>query len=338
MDTIIPKDIKQLGNWINKISKYDPNNTYYHIASTSSYIFGLMFLMKKHSNDCFIIKELDVDLMVNDYYDYNNLNQFGMRDIFNDKRFSPIHLDVISDMVNKKNIYEIDFCCGITFLQEQIKVCKTRFVIIIFDIVYYEKRYTQYISTGGHANLLLLDTKLKTLERFDPNYGTVEYITDKSLSQVNIDKYLSDVLQPIFPDYIYIYANIDVPFGPQSLQVYETIVDSKQNDPTGYCVAWSLLYADLRLTYPDISKKKIMKIFSKNILDEEIVIDITDFIRSYAIFINNERKRIESMLPKKYEKILNNKNAKKDDVKIATKEYFNIINAEIVRLIKRYDG
>jgi hypothetical protein len=40
-DTILPKDIKQLGNWISKISKYDPNSAYYHIATTSSYTLGI---------------------------------------------------------------------------------------------------------------------------------------------------------------------------------------------------------------------------------------------------------------------------------------------------------
>jgi len=101
---------------------------------------------------------------------------------------------------------------------------------------------------SGHANYLIIDKKLKTVEHFEPHGGRSFIEREFDISQ------LETVLTDYFKKFGYTYLpprKVCPNIGIQSIQEkYRQRL--KKIDPSGYCLAWSILYADLRLSYPDI--------------------------------------------------------------------------------------
>lgn len=104
-----------------------------------------------------------------------------------------------------------------------------------------------------HMNMLISDTNLKTVERFEP-HGTNAYSWLKS-DACDVDTVLTNLLHsgPL-SDYKYISPLEFCPWlGPQSAQERELdFLQVRKGKVSGFCVAWSFWYADLRLRYPDI--------------------------------------------------------------------------------------
>jgi hypothetical protein len=97
-----------------------------------------------------------------------------------------------------------------------------------------------------------------------------------------LDKYLSRIFAEEFGiQYIAPYTYCPEKYGFQTLE-------SDQNnpyhelDPEGFCAFWSIFYADLRLTYPNLSRDKLVKYAAKEFGNME---NITAFIRNYGVFI-----------------------------------------------------
>lgn len=135
---------------------------------------------------------------------------------------------------------------------------------------------TDNFMETSHANVLIFDTKRKTIERFDPHGGSeysdvkLAYDTDgkstgrrdffgknrfgldkpykiKSdalFNQVKIDSALKKHLRDVLPGYTYYGTNDTTPYlGPQI----------KTDEFAGLCVTWSCMYMLLRLLNPDLS-------------------------------------------------------------------------------------
>jgi len=125
----------------------------------------------------------------------------------------------------------------------------------------------------SHANVLIFDTKRKTIERFDPhganeysdvklvydtgNIGTITGTKDfkfgkiKSnalFDQLYVDTKIRNRLQIELPDYTYYGTNVTTPYlGPQV----------KVDEYKGLCVTWSCMYMVLRLLNPDLSPAEV---------------------------------------------------------------------------------
>lgn len=134
---------------------------------------------------------------------------------------------------------------------------------------------------SSHANVLVFDTRRKTIERFDPHGGNeysdvrLAYDPDsekefgrkdfmygkykfgdnvtKKLSralfdQFTIDKGLANKFKQYLPNYTYYGTNHTTPYlGPQI----------KADDYDGLCVTWSCMYMVLRLLNPDLEPAEI---------------------------------------------------------------------------------
>ena len=136
----------------------------------------------------------------------------------------------------------------------------------------------------SHANVLIFDTKRKTIERFDPHGGS-EYSDTKLVydndnndiigrkdfkfgkklnsfgilkpgkkkssalfNQVFIDLKLQTRLQVELPNYRYYGTNDTTPYlGPQI----------KADEFGGLCVTWSCMYMVLRLLNPDLTPAEV---------------------------------------------------------------------------------
>ena len=177
---------------------------------------------------------------------------------------------------------------------------------------------------GFHSNILIIDNKLKTIERFEPNgaSGPIGYFYNSELLdlklKLKLKKYLDDYKYKRPKDYL-----------PKiGLQIYESLEEKKKQlgDPGGFCSSWSLWYSTLVLKYPDIKREKLINKIIYNIKKNQISfkdlirnftvkiivyrdivlkntnIDINDWInnnydeKSYKILVNNIYKLINSLL------------------------------------------
>ena len=117
------------------------------------------------------------------------------------------------------------------------------------------KRFTIFLlvlsnlpNSVSHANVVIYDRYLKTLERYEPHGGNTDmYRTAKidSVFRMFTKKYLKKVtyIAPIqtCPLYGHQYYENTQTQSPTFL---------RSGDPLGFCLAWSMWYADLRLSNP----------------------------------------------------------------------------------------
>jgi ankyrin repeat protein len=144
------------------------------------------------------------------------------------------------------------------------------------------------LENGSHANVIIIDKKFKTIERFEPN-GVEEPINfnyNKNLLDFKVKTYL----EKFFPDYEYLGPEDFLPvIGFQSLEMIENKKMKKIGDPGGFCVGWCLWYLEQRIKYEihpkNLSYKLIIKIKSKNI-------SFKNLIRSYVNEILHEGRDI----------------------------------------------
>lgn len=155
-----------------------------------------------------------------------------------------------------------------------------RFVIISLDLTTNDRRIMDCDSS--HANILIYDSKLKTLERFDPYGEWKEFnclLLDDKLKKLfcswmsGLSSYLSaGKISPLFG--LQTIAELDKEQGGEG---------SKIGDPYGFCLAWCTLYADARLSNPDIPPSVLINLLLIE-LQRSINVGMMQFIRSYANF------------------------------------------------------
>ena len=159
------------------------------------------------------------------------------------------------------------------FWQAFKKCEKTSKRFIIFPLTIEWKK-----NQGSHANFMIYDKKLKTLERFEPYGDLPSPQLDKTLKDTFVKKIGPDFLKKYYPPPAFCP---DESF--QELQEKEQKIVSSDRLP-GFCQAWSSWYADLRLSNPEIPPKELVDLAFKKIKKDKR--SFTDFIRSYADFQN----------------------------------------------------
>lgn len=176
---------------------------------------------------------------------------------------------------------------------KMIKNSKKRFLAIFIYIKWFCS------SDVAHFNMLIFDTKNKTVERFEP------YTKFRSLSNRNVIKDFDSIFSKDIKKYLNYKYIIPDQFCPRTGFQYKeennikninilnrkTVGNYQKNsDPGGFCGAWSLYFLDLRLSFPDYDRKKLMK-KSFNFIDSDKH-SFRTFIRNYSSFINKQRSKI----------------------------------------------
>jgi hypothetical protein len=116
------------------------------------------------------------------------------------------------------------------------KCSKKRFILCSLQLL------TTSIS---HCNMILIDTKKKTIERFEPMGWTLGYTKD-------VDEFLKHVVREKFGLSKYKYL------PPEELS--EKIgIQVKGDSYNGMCVTISMLYLHLRVKNPDTKAKRIVR-------------------------------------------------------------------------------
>ena len=127
---------------------------------------------------------------------------------------------------------------------KEIKSCiKKGFRFICLDV-------DLRLAVGGHANIILIDTKKKTIELFEPHGGK-----DKQESgwYKDISSIFQDYFEDDFPNYTYVPPHkFIMEKGPQG-RLSVTGIGS------GLCMSWCSLYLHYKLLNPEIPSKVIVK-------------------------------------------------------------------------------
>jgi len=154
--------------------------------------------------------------------------------------------------------------------------CETRFVVVPV--------YLMGSSNTKHFNYLIIDKTQKTVERFEP-YGHVA--DEKTFKEADFDDQFQKSASKA--GYEYIQASHFCPrLGVQTREELQAAY-KQVGDPVGFCAFWSLWYVDRRLKYPNLPPSQLMKKLTKQLSN---VKNLKEFIRNFAHFIDNEKRRI----------------------------------------------
>ena len=146
--------------------------------------------------------------------------------------------------------------------------------------------------SSWHANILIYDKRSKELERFEPNGYIIE---SQCYNPVGLNNKIKDLFNNnVKKDMIKtVYEPQDFCpyFGFQRIQAVEK-GEKKDTDPYGFCAAWTMWYADVRLANPNKSRDKVIELAMEKIKSNPD--SFTSFIRSYAEFLVQTGGKLES--------------------------------------------
>jgi ankyrin repeat protein len=271
--------------FVNDITKYNRFNSYplkmanillienYPVVSISTYtgstldvLSGLLYITKKYSNICQSSLELiDTNKTIVEYKN-GVCNFIGFEIVWIDFQ---LHIPSTKNMT-LQNI-----------LTKNIINSKYRFFIIPIGIQLYINN--QYYA---HANYLIIDYKLLTVERFEP-YGT-DAPNDMNYNAKLLDNNLKNLIDSYKLNLKYVgpheYLN---KIGFQLKEIYESKNDYI-GDPNGFCALWSLWWTEIRIKYSNIPIKKLVKMLNKELINKSY----KEIIRNYSSYITNYRDKL----------------------------------------------
>ena len=165
------------------------------------------------------------------------------------------------------------------------KTRNKRFTIIPLII-----RWSCEYEFEGHANILIFDFEKKIVERFEP-YGFIStFSKEEETVSLAFNEEFTKLLKKLDPSLKYIDQSVLLRKGPQYLeenQIKKYRLLSNSSDPEGFCGAWSLWYADLRLSNPEKEQRELIEIAIESITDKKM--KLRQFIRNYSVFLVKER-------------------------------------------------
>ena len=138
--------------------------------------------------------------------------------------------------------------------------------------------------TGSRANIF--NRKRMEFERFEP-YGSIDIKSDM----------LEEQFDKTFEKFIKLYLGNNVKyFRPLDYcpnKSFQTYNELKKNSDEGFCVAWSIWYLHLRMTYPSINRKMLVK-QALNDISKSRSNKFRTFIRNYGNYLDKEVDRIDN--------------------------------------------
>ena len=211
---------------------------------------GFLYLMKKFKNDCAVLA------------DYNLFKNPPRKILHSDDYMITYNGDT-GEIVAPKGFWKA------------VKKCKgKRFLFMPFYLM------CESLSIF-HLNMLIYDSKYKSLERFEPNGNRTGIVDDGCMDTVPDKKIEKQFKRNLGDDFVKeYYSPIDFcpAVGIQVIQDEEMFMND--NDPGGFCSAWSLWYANLRLANPDRTRKEVIQRSMSTINESDIT--FTNFIRNYS--------------------------------------------------------
>jgi ankyrin repeat protein len=190
------------------------------------------------------------------------------------------------------------------------KESKKRFFVIPVGI---------HQDNGAHANILLYDSQLNQMERFEPSGG--EYPIEFNYNPDLLDYYIESYFSEKFKDMKYFKPReYEMTVGFQTMEIVD--INKKIGDPNGFCGAWSLWWIYMRITNETIDRTKLTIQLVKNIRRNNI--SFKNLIRSFSKQITDIRDGLLKKVSLDINKWLN------DDFDFDTFDRFNSIIEKMI--------
>jgi|UniRef100_A0A6C0GZF5 ankyrin repeat protein len=205
---------------------------------------------------------------------------------------------------------KIFFPKNIDNIIENLNNNKKRFLIIPIGI---------HQDNGAHANILLYDSKLNEMERFEPAGG--EYPLEYNYNPDLLDYYIESFFSEKFKGLKYFKPrSYEMNIGFQTMEIID--INKKIGDPNGFCGAWSLWWVYMRIKNDTIDRKKLFINLVKNIRRNNL--SFKTIIRSFSKLIIDIRDNLLKKVSLDINKWLN------DDFDFDTFDRFNMIIEKMI--------
>ena len=243
-----------------------PSELSYHSNTSFGGKIMLMYILQKHKNDCLLYSKDDKDIYINPriYKTDKALIKLGL------KRESKFEI-IIQTRDDKSTVMSLPGKTPDKF-REKLYNCKTKNGLLMIPILLLitkikhklvnnkKKEYTAVVA--AHQNMLIINIRQETAERFEPHGIWADGFGGISGHQLDIifrNMFTGHGLKYIPPAGVCpSRRGLQLRFKPNVKEL------GKQNGiifrkPGGYCLAWSYFYADARLTYPDLTPVELLK-------------------------------------------------------------------------------
>lgn len=259
-------------------------------------------------------KYLGIPLLGNLYYLYL-FNKYKSKCITQDSaRFASLglYLRIYEKSMNKNSnlaLYE-----HMQLIAKQICKCVNggmKTIIIPFTFMFPD----EWNNTSSHANLLIYRKVDNTIERFEPYGKSITPIYDKRVEEKLVE--FCAILNKEFDRYKmqnirYKSASEVCPY----IRGFQTIEEvNRKKDPSeggGYCLAWSMFFAELVLNNPEVPSAELLDMVMHHVFDKGGKKYLVNVIKGYAHHISEKLEKYYSMLfdvTGLYKRILENDNA-----------------------------
>ena len=180
-------------------------------------------------------------------------------------------------------------------------------------------------SLFGHANYIIIDYELLTIERFEPHGSESPYGLNYNASL--LDNTLETKFNSFnlglkyFPPYTYLPK-----IGFQMMEIKEKKNDYI-GDPNGFCALWCIWWIDIKLANPNISSTILQELLFKEIINNYM--SFKKIIRDYSTFITEIRDKLLSKIDSNINFWINDKITSEQIIllnKITLIDIKNIIN------------
>ena len=148
------------------------------------------------------------------------------------------------------------------FISEINKCMTHRFIPISLEIITPE--------SGTHANIILIDTKKKTVELFEPHGARDNDSELESISRAyfKVSKNVHKFFKMYLPGFRYI--------PPNKYEAKEGL-QMKLDAWSGLCVTWSILYLHYRVLNPNVNPKDLINYLEKK-MTKSILLRYTRYV------------------------------------------------------------
>jgi hypothetical protein len=144
------------------------------------------------------------------------------------------------------------------------------------------------IGSFSHANYLIIDIENMEIERFEPHGAFAP--TDLNYDPDLLDMFISNYIAESGLIFKYFKPSDFLPkIGFQTIEINELKSDYI-GDPNGFCALWCIWWADMRISNPNIPRKKLEKQLNKELINGKY--SYKKLIRDYSQYIVNIRDKI----------------------------------------------
>ena len=275
-------------------------------GSTLDVLLGVIYLLKKHGDSCTTIPS--------NYHENKQLcESYNNMGIIMSNSCEFLNFEIVWVYNKIHFIDNFDNVLSKCLLNES-----KRFIVIPLGIE---------LNQGSHANYIIIDKKLGEVERFEPHGSgnPINFNYNNELLDKTLEKKFKDIFEDKLDKKIKYFKPSD--YLPKiSLQMLDITEKKKKRigDPGGFCALWSIYYADMRMTYKDIPRNKLINYIINSVKEQNL--SYKNLIRNYAFNIIKIRDNVLNKAGLDINDWLN------DEI---NNEQFDIIVHEISDLITR---